>query len=53
MLDGDHMCRTECEQSARQSARARADLDHGRVFERAGRARDACGEVEVEQKILP
>jgi hypothetical protein len=53
MFDGDHMCRTEREQGARQSAWARADLDHGCVFQRAGGARDACGEVEVEQEILP
>ncbi len=52
MLDGDDMSRAECQQRARQAAGARTDLDDDRIIERAGRARDAGGEVEVEQEIL-
>ena len=40
------------EQRAREAARAGADLDDGHAVERAGRARDAAGEVEIEQEIL-
>ena len=42
MLDGDDASGAEREQRACQSARARADLDDGAVFERRCRARDAA-----------
>ena len=40
------------EQRARQPARSGADLDHVDAVERSGGARDAGGEIEVEQKVL-
>ena len=51
-LDRDHSSRALGEQRARQPAGAGTDLDHVDAVERAGRARDAGGEVEVEQKVL-
>ena len=51
-LDRDHPARAFGEQRARQSARARADLDHGRAVQGTGGARDAAGEIEIEQEIL-
>ena len=51
-LDRDDALGAQRQQRARQSAGAGADLDDGGVFERTGGARDARGEVEVEQKIL-
>ena len=51
-FDGDHVPRAEREQRARQAAGAGADLDDGGVLERARRARDPRGEIEVEQEIL-
>ena len=52
-LDGYDAPGAQGQQRARQSAGARAYLDNRGVFERARGARDARGEVEVEQKILP
>ena len=42
----------EREQGARQPARPGPDLDHRHAVERTGGARDAGGEVEIEQEIL-
>src|SRR5262249_14444984 len=52
MLDGDDVRSTQRKQRAGQPARTRADLDDGRAFQRSRRARDAGGEVEIEQEIL-
>src|ERR1700751_2834539 len=52
MLDRDDAFGAECEQRACQSARTRADLDDGGVVEWRCRARDARGEIEVEEKVL-
>ena len=51
-LDRDHARGAFGEQRARQPARARADLDDGDAVERAGGARDAAGQVEIEQEVL-
>ncbi len=51
-LDCDHSSRALGEQCPRQSAGAGADLDHVDAVERAGRAGDAGGEVEIEEKVL-
>ena len=51
-LDRDDAFGAQREQRARQSAGTGADLDDGGVFQRPRGARDARGEVEVEQKIL-
>ena len=40
------------QQRARQPARPGADFDHGYAVERAAGARDARGEIEIEQEIL-
>jgi hypothetical protein len=50
-FDGDHRG-TLRQQGARQSAGARSDLDRGAVGQVAGGARDAGGQVEVEQEVL-
>ena len=52
MLDGDDMRGAEREQRAGQPAGPGADLDDGCVLQLARGARDAAGEVEVEQEIL-
>src|SRR5690348_11713481 len=52
MLDGDDASGVKREQRAGQPAGARADLDDGGIVERCGRARDAGGEIEVEQEVL-
>ena len=51
-LDRDHPRRALGEQRAGQAAGAGTDLDHGDAVERAGGARDAAGEIEIEQEIL-
>ena len=51
-LDRDDAPGAQREQRAGQPAGAGADLDDGGVFERGRGARDARGEVEVEQEIL-
>ena len=51
-LDRDDACGAERQQRAGQSARPGADLEHGDAGERTGRARDAGGQIEIEQKIL-
>ena len=51
-LDRDDAGGAFGEQRARQPARARADLDHRDAVERSGGARDAAGQVEIEQEIL-
>ena len=51
-LDRDHLARALREQRARQAAGAGADLDDGDAVERPGGARDAAGQVEIEQEIL-
>ena len=52
-LDGDDAARRLRASSARvKPARAGADLDHGGALERAGGARDARGQIEIEQEIL-
>src|SRR5262249_30767189 len=51
-LHRDHAPRAEREQGARQSARARSNLDHGRILQRASGARNPRREVEIEQEIL-
>ena len=51
-LDRDDAPRALREQRARQSAGPGADLDHVDAVERAGGARDAGGEIEVEQEVL-
>ena len=38
--------------AAHKAARARADFDHGSVFQRTGGAGDAARQVEVEQEVL-
>ena len=40
------------EQRARQAAGAGADLDNGDAVQRPGGARDAAGQVEVEEEVL-
>ena len=40
------------EERARQAARPGADFDDDDAFQRAGGARDAAGQVEVEEEIL-
>ena len=52
MLDRDDAFGAEREQRARQPAGAGADLDDGGVLERRRGARDARGEIEVEQEVL-
>ena len=51
-LDGDDAPRAERQQGAGQSARAGADLDDCRIFQRAGGAGDPRGQIEVEQEVL-
>ena len=51
-LDRDHLSRAVGEQRARQAAGAGADLDHGDALQRAARAGDAAGQVEVEEEVL-
>ena len=51
-LDRDHVRGAFGEQRARQPAGSGADLEHRDAFERAGGARDAAGEIEIEQEIL-
>src|SRR5262249_33873660 len=50
-LDRDDM-RLLLKKRAGEPAGAGADLDHGHAGERTRGARDAAGEVEIEQKIL-
>ena len=52
-LDRDDAPRAFRQQRAGQPARSRTDLDHGRVVEPPGGARDAPGQVQVEDEILP
>src|ERR1700758_4048284 len=47
------MPRAQRQQRAREPAGAWADLDHGSILERSRGARNAGGEVEVEQEVLP
>ena len=51
-LDRDHAPRAGGEERAGQPAGAGSDLDHVDARERAGGARDAGGEIEIEQEIL-
>ena len=51
-LDGDHLPGAHFQQRAREAAGPRADLDDGALGEIAGGARDAAGEVEIEQEML-
>ena len=51
-LDGDDALRAFGQQRARQSARPRADLDHGCALQRTAGTGDARGQIEIEQKIL-
>ena len=51
-LDGNNATGPEREQCAREAARAGPDLDNGDVLKGLCRARDACGQIEVEQEIL-
>ena len=51
-LDGDHLPRAFGEQRARQPAGAWADFDDGHASQGARRARDAAGEIEIEQEVL-
>lgn len=46
------MARAAFEERPRQPARSGADLDNRDGVERSGGARDAAGQVEVENKIL-
>src|SRR5262245_35573447 len=50
-LDGDD-ARALRQKRAGQPAGAGADLEHVYAFERAGRAGDPGGEVEIEQEVL-
>ena len=52
-LDGNDLLRPFQKQGARQPARAGADLDDHVPFQRCGGARDAAGEVEIQQEVLP
>ena len=51
-LDRDHPARTCCEERTGEPARAGTDLDDIHALEWTRRARDARGEVEIEEKIL-
>ena len=51
-LDRDDLFRAMGEQRAREAAGSGADFDDDDPVERAGGARDAPGEVQVEEKIL-
>ena len=52
-LDRDHPARRRPASSARVSPPGPGpDLDHGHAVERTGGARDAAGEIEIEQEIL-
>ncbi len=51
-LDRDHTGGAERQQSAGESARSGTDFQHGNAGEFSRRARDARGEVQVEQEIL-
>src|SRR5262245_58712658 len=52
LFDGDYPRSTFEEQRACEATWPWTDLDQGRSFERSRDARDAAGEVEIEQKIL-
>ena len=51
-LDRDHALGAERQQGAGKPAGAGTDLQHGDAGECFRRPRDACGQVEIEQKIL-
>ena len=51
-LDRDHLARPFGDERAGETARARSNLDDRRFVERPGGARDAAGQIEIEQKIL-
>ena len=51
-LDRDHPPRACSEKRTGEPARPGTDLDGVHALERARRARDASGEVEIEKKIL-
>src|SRR5262249_61014167 len=51
-LDGDLPAGADGDERAREAARSGPDLDHVHAVERPGRARDAGGQVEVEQEVL-
>src|SRR3954451_12320557 len=52
MFDGDHSPRAKRQQRARQTAGTGANLDDGGIFERARRARDPRGKIEVQKEVL-
>ena len=52
-LDGDHALGTMGQKRAGQPAGTGADLDGRAGAELAGRPRDAAGQVEIEQEMLP
>src|SRR5437762_14212841 len=51
-LDRDHLLCAFGEKRARQSSRSGADLQHRDAIDWTGSARNASGEIEVEQEIL-
>ncbi len=51
-LDRENMRRAFGEQRAGQAAGTGADFENSDAVERSSRARDASGQIEIEQKIL-
>ena len=51
-LDGDDLLRALRQQRAGEAAGAGADLHHHYALQRPGGARDAAGQIEIEQEIL-
>ena len=51
-LHRNHASSAERQQRAREAARSGADFQHGHACKLARCARDAAGEIEIEQEIL-